>query len=1040
MSTKISQRISIRELLIFISILLLGAIYMGYNWFRIEKDRTNEILQIGRSIEVLLNKDDISKLNAKAEDISKPEYQRIKNSLKSIVKVNIKARFAYLYALRGDTIYFIADSEPVNSADYSPPGQAYPEAHPIEYQPFKTGKPVVTDAASDRWGTWISTLIPIINKNTGKTVAIFGMDFNAKSWNESVIFEVVQSSLLIFLSLITFFFYYKIKINNRYLKSEILERKQAEEDLQISENQKADILKAIPDLIFILNQEGDFIDIYAEDDTKLIISREQAIGKNISNLFSPEVAKEALEAFKQTILTKELVQFSYQVDVAGKPSFFEARIVPTANDKVLAIVRDITERKRAELEENISQDRAKKQRNAIAKMAVDSDISFGDLSTSFDKLTREVSLAMNVARVSIWLLSDDKSEMKCISLYEDKTDKHSSNIVLKASDFPLYFKAIDAESRINAKDAQNDTRTREFSESYLIPLGICSMLDAGIFVEGRLKGVFCLEHIGEVRAWNSDEESFASTIASFIAQILANNNRKQAEKILQDIISKNPISIQIVDRKGYTLNVNAAHAKLFGDKSSRSHSVFNDRQLIDLGFESILKRAKDGEVVYFPDINYTLSPSDSTGLVHSIWIQMVIFPLTNMDGTVERFVLMHEDITARKLAEKELIVAKEQAEESDKLKSAFLANMSHEIRTPMNGILGFAELLKQSELNDKDQQEYIKIIQNSGARMLNIINDIVDISKIESGLMEVNISETNINQQVEYIYNFFKIEVEAKGMRLSCKCGLPDSKSLIKTDAEKVYAILINLVKNAIKYSKDGSIEFGYVLMTNEKQFELEFYVKDTGLGISQNMQNAIFERFIQVNLTDRTNRQGAGLGLAISKAYVEMLGGKFRLESKLGKGSTFYFTIPYICETINKKKTINELPMNDSTIQSNNLKILVTEDDETSAKLITMVVKKFAREVIRAKNGKEAVEICSIQNDIDLILMDIQMPEMDGYMATRLIREFNKDIIIIAQTANALANDKEQAMALGFNEYMSKPIDRTIIHSFISKYFENKN
>jgi PAS domain S-box-containing protein len=251
------------------------------------------------------------------------------------------------------------------------------------------------------------------------------------------------------------------------------------------------------------------------------------------------------------------------------------------------------------------------------------------------------------------------------------------------------------------------------------------------------------------------------------------------------------------------------------------------------------------------------------------------------------------DITERKQAELELIIAKGKAEESDRLKSAFLANMSHEIRTPMNGILGFARLLKMPDLSGEDQQEYIQIIEKSGTRMLNIINDIMDISKIESGLMNINISESNINEQIEYIYTFFKPEVEAKGMKLSFRNTLQSNEAIIKTDREKVFAILTNLVKNSIKYSQKGFIEFGY----NKKGNTLEFFVKDTGIGIPKDRQSAIFERFIQGDIEDKMARQGAGLGLAITKAYTEMLDGRIWVESEVDIGSTFYFTLPYNVE-----------------------------------------------------------------------------------------------------------------------------------------------
>jgi len=298
----------------------------------------------------------------------------------------------------------------------------------------------------------------------------------------------------------------------------------------------------------------------------------------------------------------------------------------------------------------------------------------------------------------------------------------------------------------------------------------------------------------------------------------------------------------------------------------------------------------DGKTQFYSNIHRVLCKDGSY-----IWI-LGRGKITDFSDTGEplRMVGTNTDLTERITFENELKSAKEKAEESDRLKSAFLANMSHEIRTPMNGILGFAGLLKEPGLTGEEQQAYIQVIEKSGARMLNIINDIVDISKIEAGLMKLYMKESNINEQVDYIYTFFKPEVEAKGIQFSFKNSLPAKEAIIKTDREKVYAILTNLVKNAIKYTEKGSIEFGYNLKTDREDVKLEFYVKDTGIGIPKDRREAIFERFIQADIADEMARQGAGLGLSISKAYVEMLGGKIWVESEEGAGSTFYFTLPY--------------------------------------------------------------------------------------------------------------------------------------------------
>lgn len=393
-------------------------------------------------------------------------------------------------------------------------------------------------------------------------------------------------------------------------------------------------------------------------------------------------------------------------------------------------------------------------------------------------------------------------------------------------------------------------------------------------------------------------------------------------------------------------------------------------------------------------------------------------------------VVEFRDITDQKRVENELIIAKDRAEESDRLKSAFLANMSHEIRTPMNGILGFASLLKIPDLNEKQLRKYVGIIEKSGMRMLNIINDLIDISKIEANQMEINISECNINDQLEYLYTFFKPEVDRKGIELSYGTTLISEKSTINTDKEKFYAILTNLIKNSIKYSDEGSISFGYV----KKGEMLEFYVKDTGIGIPFSRQKAIFNRFVQADIADIRALEGAGLGLSISKAYVEMLGGEIWLESEEGKGSHFYFTIPYLNETkekggIEPKIDLENIPA------TKKLKVLIVEDEEFSDTYLTIILKEISNEIFHSTTGIEAIEICKEHPDIDLILMDIKMSGMDGYDATMAIRKFNRDVIIIAQTAYALEGDKEKAIAIGCNDYIAKPVDQNKLLEIIAKH-----
>lgn len=398
------------------------------------------------------------------------------------------------------------------------------------------------------------------------------------------------------------------------------------------------------------------------------------------------------------------------------------------------------------------------------------------------------------------------------------------------------------------------------------------------------------------------------------------------------------------------------------------------------------------------------------------------------------------DITLRKRAENELVKAKEKAEEGERLKTAFLANMSHEIRTPMNGILGFTELLKTNKLSKEKHKQYIGIVEESGARMLNIINDIISISKIESEQIELSISETNVNTQLEYIYRFFKLEAEKKQLHLSFTTGLSDDDADVKTDREKLYAVLTNLVKNSIKFTTKGSVAFGY----QRKGNELEFFVTDTGSGIPEKDRKVVFDRFRQGSEALSRSYEGAGLGLAISKAYVEMLGGRIWIESNSRKttnknGTTICFRVPFHPVKKQEKKAAPTLNGYAIKVPERKLKILIVEDDEISSLLLSKMVENFTGEFLRAATGNEAVEACRKNSDIDLILMDISMPEMDGYEATRQIRQFNQKVIIIAQTAHALYGDKEKAITAGCNDYVSKPLNLTALSKMIDRQFQKK-
>jgi len=386
---------------------------------------------------------------------------------------------------------------------------------------------------------------------------------------------------------------------------------------------------------------------------------------------------------------------------------------------------------------------------------------------------------------------------------------------------------------------------------------------------------------------------------------------------------------------------------------------------------------------------------------------------------------------------RELIIAKDKAEESNRLKSAFLSNISHEIRTPFNGILGLLSIIQYDDIPANEKEKYCNFINQNAWRLMNTINDIVEISQIQAGQTTLTPSKINIKLLIDELFNIFKTDADKKEVQLSIDAGFPGNIEFIISDKLKLKTILSKLIDNAVKYTKKGSIEFGYSLEKNNEPAELKFYVKDTGIGIPRNKYQDCFQRFMQADVSHTRPFEGSGLGLSIAKNFVEMQGGKIWVESEEGKGSTFYFTLP--CITENEENEENDLSQNPLLSESpdnqlKKLKVLIAEDDDVSEMLMSTALATICKEVICVRTGNEAVETCRSNPDIDLVLMDIKMPGMNGYYATRLIRQFNTDVVIIAQTAYGFLGDREKAIEAGCNDYIAKPFNHLLLLDVINK------
>ncbi|MBN2348157.1 MAG: response regulator [Bacteroidales bacterium] len=392
----------------------------------------------------------------------------------------------------------------------------------------------------------------------------------------------------------------------------------------------------------------------------------------------------------------------------------------------------------------------------------------------------------------------------------------------------------------------------------------------------------------------------------------------------------------------------------------------------------------------------------------------------------------------RKLAEsskliqkmnEDLMLANVKAKESDKLKTAFLANINHEIRTPMNAITGFSKLLLQPGLTKEKLADYVQIINTNSQQLLSVITDILDISKIETGQLNINSELVNINNLLKQLFETYKKIVEANKIQLYYSYYADNETFQIKTDEYRIKQILCNLLNNAIKFTRKGKIEFGYKTRRNF----LEFYVKDTGIGIAPENHALIFQPFKQAETADTREYGGTGLGLSISKALVEKLGGTITVDSEPGRGSTFTFTIPYINKIKNPGISLKKTP--GRKFNWDKKTILIAEDEIINFDYIEKLLSSTKIKIVHALNGREAVEHVKKHPDISLVLMDIRMPVMDGYEATQRIKHIRSKLPVIAQSAFAPDPQKVQGLQSGFDVYISKPVQQNTLVELIADY-----
>jgi PAS domain S-box-containing protein len=570
-------------------------------------------------------------------------------------------------------------------------------------------------------------------------------------------------------------------------------------------------------------------------------------------------------------------------------------------------------------------------------------------------------------------------------------------------------------------DVEREKELTKLGEIEPVGAPCVSWLGVPLRHEGKTIGVFAVQSYTEDAVYTEEDAELLEFASDQIA--LAIDRRRHQDRLRSNqerqrrVFESSPDPMMVVDPQGLILDFNSAFVEVLGvdPKLVYGQKIFGFIQR-DHWRASIKDFHKTWDQGYLKNLEYQVVRPDgktfdaevSSGAIYA------------SDGKPESMVLIIKDISERKEVERKILEAKYKAEESDKLKTAFLSNMSHEIRTPMNAIVGFSDLLLDEQLTPQERRDFIAQINQGADDLMRLIDDIIDIAKIEAGQVNVHIAECFIRDLYKELHLMFIQNIRRSGkeeVNLRLQWDWPLNELAIYTDPFRLKQILINLLSNAVKFTEKGDI----VLGLKEHPDGIYFYVRDSGIGIREDKQKVIFDRFMQGHETKTKLYGGTGLGLAISKNLTEILGGMIGVESKSGEGSTFWFILPRN-EVPLKYEAALRAPARDLKSWEGK-KILIAEDDHSNYYFLFEALKDTGVEILWSKDGEETLEIFRANKDLDLVLMDINMPLLNGYECTKVIKKEQPDLPVIAQTAYAMSGEREISREAGCDDYLAKPI-----------------
>ena len=696
---------------------------------------------------------------------------------------------------------------------------------------------------------------------------------------------------------------------------------------------------------------------------------------------------------------------------------------------VITVFQDISEQLAAEATLKASERRLVAQSDALTDLTarhIDPANRFEDRLRSILEISAQ---ALDVDRLSMWRVDDERLAIRCIGLHLRAQGRYESGALVHRHEAPSYFNAIECDRVVAATDASVDPRTREFDERYLAPNHIGAMLDVPLRHDNTTVGVLCAEHVGGTRAWTVDEQNFAMSVANLIVVAIAEEERRQALGRLAESEAR------------ARLIVDTAHDAFIGIDSAGNITAWNAQAETTFGWtheeavgrnlaETIIPHAfRDGhnagmrrfhQTGEAPVVNQRLELRALHRSGREFPIELTITsPMGVKNGFF--FGAFLRDISDRRERDAELHRAKESAEAATRAKSEFLANMSHELRTPLNGVLGYAQLLQRDRTMNATQREALEAIAKCGSQLLDLINDVLDLSKIEAGRLDIEEGPTDLSKLITDLTYVVAETASRKGLQLTMTVGA-DVPSCVVLDGRHLRQVLLNLVGNAIKFTAAGNVQLA---IARADDGVLAFEVSDTGIGIESEGLKAIFDAFVQTRTGAAAG--GTGLGLTICDHLIRKMGGELQVESAPGEGSRFFFTLPLIpsLETdMSPRDAHAAVPLDARLAEGEELTALVVDDSTANRRILAGLLESAGVQVITAAGGLEAIELARAHRP-EVIFMDLKMPDLDGLEATRRLRQdaATATIPVIAVTASAFGDIRQTARDAGCVDYLSKPV-----------------